>query len=100
MELNQPKTSLPLSQFVKMTAPIFVFGVILPLVDTVTDLRMIIRLFGGVQACSTKGVANSYDADFRECLEAKNFTAYCQDNQGRCETERHPIFASVLFGNL
>ena len=39
---------LPLGQLVKMTAPIFLFGVILPFVDMVTDLRMIIRLYVGV----------------------------------------------------
>ena len=65
-------TPLPLGQFVKMTAPIFLFGVILPFVDMVTDLRMIIRLYQGVQGCG--------------------------DYPGDCSTEQHPIFASMLLG--
>ena len=75
-------TSLPLGQLVKMTAPIFLFGVILPFVDMVTDLRMIIRLYVGVQGCS--------DELYWEC----------QDNPRArlTEPEHHPIFASMLLG--
>ena len=68
--------ALPLGQLVKMTAPVFLFGVILPFVDMATDLRMIIRLWMGVP--SGWG---------------------CQDSPGGCElTEKHPIFASMLLG--
>ena len=93
MELQQKtQRCLPLGQLVKMTAPIFVFGVILPFVDMVTDLRMIIRLFEGVPACSKD--ASSY----RNCVYSNNFTAYCQDNPGDCGSESHQIFASMLLG--
>ena len=45
---SEPEAPLSLWPFVKMTAPVFLFGVILPFADIVTDLRMIIRLYIGV----------------------------------------------------
>ena len=83
---------LPKGQLVKMMAPIFLFGVILPFVDMVTDLRMIIRLYVGVPGCSANGF-------YWLCQESKDYEKYCQDNPGACSTEQHPIFASMLFGN-
>ena len=91
---KEPETPLPLGQFVKMTGPVFIFGVILPFVDMVTDLRMIIRLYGGVHACA----GNISQRDL--CHQAEDFDTYCQNNPGRCATEQHPIFASILLGKL
>ena len=51
---KEPEMPLPIGQLVKMTAPILIFGVTLPLVDMVTDLRMIIRLYVGVPRCAVK----------------------------------------------
>ena len=86
------ETPLPLGQLVKMTAPVFIFGVILPIVDMVTDLRMIIRLYTGVQGCSV----NASDT----CLESADIDKYCQENSGECSTKQHTIFASMLLGEL
>ena len=81
---------LPLGQLVKMTAPVLFFGVILPFVDMVTDLRMIIRLYVGVgePVCSKNWIANTYYRDYQDY----------QGNIGACSTEQHPIFASMLLG--
>ena len=87
-------TPLPLGQFVKMTAPIFLFGVILPFVDMVTDLRMIIRLYVGVQGCSAN--QNAIYACRR--VEPQDFEKFCEDYPGNCSTEQHTIFASMLLG--
>ena len=81
---------LPLGQLVKMTAPVFLFGVILPFVDMVTDLRMIIRLYVGVPGCSANA---SYT-----CEDTLDLGKYCKDYPGDCATEKHPIFASMLLG--
>ena len=43
--------SLTTWELVKMSAPIIFFGILLPTVDSFTDLRMIIRLFIGIPAC-------------------------------------------------
>ena len=92
---KEPETPFPLGQFVKMTGPVFIFGVILPFVDMVTDLRMIIRLYGGVPGC-----AGNYSLSFIYCVQAEDFDTYCLNNPGRCATEQHPIFASILLGKL
>ena len=88
-------TPLPLCQLVKMTAPVFLFGVILPFVDIVTDLRMIIRLYMGVPGCSR---SNSNNSVYHACVGAPDLEKYCQDNLGACPTERHQIFAFMLLG--
>ena len=77
-----------------MTAPVFLFGVILPFVDMVTDLRMIIRLYVGVLACDFNSIWTVYEA----CDRATDKEKYCQDNLGACLFEKHPIFASMLLG--
>ena len=89
---------LPKGQLVKMMAPIFLFGVILPFVDMVTDLRMIIRLYVGVGVPGCD-YYNSNRTVYYACLRAPDLEKYCQDNPGDCSTEQHPIFASMLFGN-
>ena len=88
---------LPLGQLVKMTAPVFLFGVILPFVDMVTDLRMIIRLYVGVPACDFNNYYSNRTVYFA-CDSATDLEKYCQDNLGACATEKHPIFASMLLG--
>ena len=87
-------TPIPLGQLVRMTGPVFMFGVILPFVDMVTDLRMIIRLYKGVPGCNAN---STFHALFPDHL-SQNLEKYCQDNPGNCSTEKHPIFASMLLG--
>ena len=94
---NKPETPLPFGQFAKMTAPILGFGVIVPFVDIVTDLRMIIRLYAGVPRCSSGNETSLYDSI---CFKSEDIDTYCQENPGECSTERHPIFASTLLGKL
>ena len=114
--VKEPETPLPLGQFVKMTAPVFIFGVILPIVDIFTDLRMIIRLYVGLPGCKNSSRICEqelvYDGEQNitayepinchenPCYVAEDFDRYCQDNPGECSTEQHPIFASILLGNL
>ena len=113
---KEPETPLPLGQFVKMTAPVFIFGVILPIVDIFTDLRMIIRLYVGLPGCkNSSSICEQvlvYDDEQNitayepsncyknPCYVTEDFDKYCQDNPGECSTEQHPIFASMLLGKL
>ena len=46
-----PPLTLTIGQLVKMAAPIVLFSIILPLVDNVTDLIMINRLYTGITGC-------------------------------------------------
>ena len=68
-------TPLPLGQLVKMIAPIFIFGVILPFVDMVTDLRMITRLFVGIDKPVINVRINGINVGPYK---------YCQDNPEEC----------------
>ena len=45
-------------QLVKMTGPIILFGILLPIVDSVTDLRMIIILYWGIPGCKDVNKSN------------------------------------------
>ena len=90
-------TPLPLGQLLRMTAPVFLFGVILPFVDMVTDLRMIIRLFVGVPICDSNNYYSNRTV-YYACKREPDLEKYCQDNLGACATEQHPIFASILLG--
>ena len=95
---KEPEMPLTLGQLVKMTAPIVIFGVTLPLVDMITDLRMIIRLYVGVPRCAVKEtLLPLYNST---CFKSDDIGTYCQENPGECSTEQHPIFASMLLGKL
>ena len=86
------KSEAPLSfwPFVRMTAPVFLFGVILPFTDIVTDLRLILRLYIGVTGC--RGGDTGW-----QCWSSPVNT-YCQENPGECKTVKHPIFATMFLG--
>ena len=78
-----PLTTLEL---VKMTGPIILFGILLPTVDSLTDLWMIIKLYGGIIGCkyvdpedyisSTNGTWE----DLFTCQQDPD--TYCQLNPG------------------
>ena len=58
MSSKSPKPPLTTWELVKMTGPIIFFGILLPTVDNLTDLRMIIRLYSGITGCT---YVNPYD---------------------------------------
>ena len=91
MKAKEPEPEAPLSlwPFVKMTAPVFLFGVILPFADIVTDLRMIIRLYLGVTVCGP-------EARWRCSVSQVN--TFCKENPGECVTEKHTVFATMFLG--
>ena len=80
----------------RMTAPVFIFGVILPFVDIGTDFRLIYRLFNGVLGC--KYHRENGWVTTRECRYSKDIHKYCHENPEKCVQERHELLASVLLG--
>ena len=87
----------PLStwQMVKMFGPIVFFSILLPFVDIVTDLRMIITLYTGIQACDKTRIRMNWDWDtYRVCLA--NSSTFCQQTPSLCNVETHPTFATML----
>ena len=87
----------------RMSAPVFIFGVILPFVDIGTDFRLIYRLYSGVLGCkiptSNGSTLDNYDwKRNRECRFAKDVQQYCHENPEECFHEPHKLFASLLLG--
>ena len=93
MKLKESESEAPLSfwPFVRMTAPVFLFGVILPFTDIVTDLRLILRLYIGVTGCGGDG-----DTGW-QCWSS-HVSTYCQEHPEECKTVKHPIFETLLLG--
>ena len=52
MSSKSPTPPLTTWELVKMTGPLILFGILLPTVDNLTDLRMIIRLYIGIPGCN------------------------------------------------
>ena len=91
----------PLStwQMVKMFSPIVIFSILLPLVDIVTDLRMIITLYTGVYACNSNEIYWIYGQDtYREIFDTcrKDASTFCQQNPSLCSFAKHEKFATML----
>ena len=84
MSSTSPTPPLTTWELVKMTGPIILFGILLPTVDNLTDLRMIIRLYSGIYGCK---YVSPYDyvretngtwEDLFTCQQDPD--AYCQVN--------------------
>ena len=73
-------------ELVKMTGPIILFGILLPTVDNLTDLRMIIRLYTGITGCkfvdpdNYNRETNGTWEDLITCQQNPN--TYCRLNPG------------------
>ena len=52
MSSTSPSPPLTNRELVTMAGPIIFFGILLPTVDNLTDLRMIIRLYSGINGCN------------------------------------------------
>ena len=89
--MSSTSASPPLTtwELVKMTLPIMGFGILLPIVDNLTDLRMIIRLYSGIYGCKYVrpwdyvGETNGTWEDLFTCQQDPD--TYCQDNSESLE---------------
>ena len=78
----------------RMTGPVFIFGVILPFVDIGTDARLIYWLYNGTLGCK-RNLAEGWHEDCFADVEN-----YCDENSERCIYEKHDIIASLMLGKL
>ena len=83
-------------ELVKMTGPIILFGILLPTVDNLTDLRMIIKLYSGIPDCGYDYIRIDYDT----CKSDP--ATFCEDNPHHlvCTHYQHVKFATMFFGIL
>ena len=85
--MSSTSASPPLTtwELVKMILPILGFGILLPTVDNLTDLRMIIRLYSGIYGCKYVRPwdyvkTNGTWEDLFTCQQDPD--TYCQENPG------------------
>ena len=127
MDVHAPSAQYTMTtkEMLKTFSPIILFSIILPLIDIVTDLRIIIRLFSGVFYCIPPEELNStmegndiygfspnyYGSDFDDYSDyvARNNKinrelAEFDDDQlpsnPECELVTHKKFAILLLGEF
>ena len=81
MSFQGHQTTMTTKEMSKSFLPIILFSIVLPLIDIVTDLRIIIRLYSGVVYC--RKPENNENED---------------DPDPVCELETHTNFATLLLG--
>ena len=79
---------------VRMTGPVFIFGVILPFVDIGTDFRLIYRLYNGTLGCNSSNIG--WQKLNETCFA--DVEKYCNENPEECIYETHEIIASLMLG--
>ena len=82
-------------ELVKMAAPIVLFGILLPTVDNYTDLRLIIRLYTGVEGC-----VNVRDLPWQKVYTCQEDpVTYCKSNPSwKCDKFERYGDASDIVG--
>ena len=119
----QPPRTMTTKEMSKSFLPIILFSIILPLIDIVTDLRLIIRLYSGVYSCIQyptdliwrykyeglkkygiyyyeDGSRNISYEEWRDCEKSDDLSNFCQQNPNPCIREKHIKFATLLLGEL
>ena len=86
-------SSLPTWELIKLSGPIIFFSILLPLLDTFTDLRMIIRFYRGIPGCNATYDEIYYGEDFYFFNWQNRFTCevdpniYCETNPNSSECD-------------
>ena len=95
----QIQSIMTTKEMTKRFSHIILFSIILPLIDIITDLRMIIRLFSGINGCIY------YDDDinvsvreWESCISSDDLSMFCLQYPNVCRTEEHKKFAISLLG--
>ena len=83
--------------------PIILFSIVLPIIDIVTDIRLIIRLFSGFTSCIYQDdieKLNVSPIEWEKCLFSDDLSTFCQLNPNVCKLEKHNKFATLLLGEF
>ena len=83
---------MELKEKIKKVAPLFLFNIILPTIDIITDLLMIIKLFEGAYRC------NEDDRDSDAYGQCKEFgpNNFCTSISFNCDPNmRNPFFTKT-----
>lgn len=112
----QAQSIMTTKEMLKMFLPIVFFNIILPLIDIVTDLRLIIRLYSSViYNCIPRrdlilnyytgyyyyedGNRNVSYIEWKNCSNSgTELDNFCQQYPNSCIEETHYKFATLLMG--
>ena len=101
MSFQGHQTTMTTKEMSKSFLPIILFSIVLPLIDIVTDLRIIIRLFSGIPGCIYASYTSWDDWNWK-CYHAEDLSTFCQQDENRhvCKVEKYTIFATLLLGEF
>ena len=98
VQAPQSESTLTIMAMIKMFGPIVIFSIILPLVDIVTDLRLISRLYISVcYAPPYPSTDNSWRKLLDDCRASDDLSTFCHQNPTVCDP-KYKNFAILLFG--
>ena len=97
----QTQSTMTTKEMAKSFSAIILFSIVLPLIDIVTDLRMIIRLYSGISNCIFyKDDINVSYSDWANCDTSDDLSTFCQLHPNVCKLENHKKFATMLLGKI
>ena len=91
IQAPQSKSTLTIKTMIKMFGPIVLFSIVLPLVDILTDLRLISKLYFGKYRCR---YTNITDNERRDCFTSDDLPTFCRLNPTVCRTSRPTLLQS------
>ena len=102
---HQTQSTMTTKEMAKSFLPIILFSIILPLIDIVTDLRIIIRLYSGITGCISYEDYRRSNVSYYEwtsCRDTDDLSTFCQQDKNRhlCKLEEHPKFATLLLSEF
>ena len=91
--------AMTIKTMIKMFGPIVLFSIVLPLVDILTDLRLISRFYFLHSCISRYDIKrlNISHSELDECRYSDDWSTFCQLKPIMCET-KYKKYAILLFG--
>ena len=97
VQAPQSESTLTIKSMIKMFGPIVIFNIVLPLVDIITDLRLISRLYIPICNAQYGAKLNISWSEFRDCHDSDDLSTFCHLNPHVCDP-KYKKFAILLFG--
>lgn len=99
VQAPQSESTLTIKAMIKMFGPIVIFSIILPLVDIVTDLLLISRLYISVCYTHPDPDKNISWSEWEDCHASDDLSTFCHLNPHVCDP-KYKNFAILLLGEF
>ena len=97
------QSNMTTKEMLRTFSPIILFSIVLPIIDIVTDIRLIIRLFSSFNSCICHEdieKLNVSHTEWENCLFSQDLSTFCQLYPHVCKLEKHSKFATILLGEF